>query len=160
MFLNEMYNIEKIIQSYKMSGITDIKQLINLRDCNKLSHAGSIYYYRAVIIPYREMLKYIDEYKNMSMEETTEMLWWDRLTEKYNTYNGQPILFSVNDTISRFKDVERLSKYPIFEKRLEELYGMNKDRRTKNNSETAKVMIGSGEDAIFVKKLTRKIKNR
>lgn len=141
MLISEMYKIEKIIHSYKMSGITDVKELVTLRHHHKLSASGSIYYYRAVIIPYSEMLKHIDSYNNTDMEETTEMFWWDRLTEKYNKYNGQPILFSVDDTIIRFKNVERLSKSPIFGKRLAELYGIDKDNDKKSNRDNVKSLI-------------------
>lgn len=137
MFINEMYQIEKIIHSYKISGITDIQELVELKHRHKLSSAGSIYYYSAAIIPYPEMLEHINEYNNTDMEETTEMFWWDRLTEKYNKIDGSPIMFTMYDVIYRFKCVDRLSKSLIYKKRLEELYGISKiqcDKADKDNN--------------------------
>ena len=124
MFINEMYKIEKIIHSYKMAGITDVKDLVTLSSHHKLSESGKIYYFGASIIPYNEMLEYINYYNTTDMEETTEMLWWTELTEKYNKYKGLPILFSENDAIFRFQCVEKLSKNPIYGKKLAELYGI------------------------------------
>jgi len=141
MFISEMYKIEKIIHSYKMSGITDVKELVTLRENHKLSARGSIYYYSAAIIPYLEILQHINFYNNTDMEETTEMFWWDRLTEKYNKYNGQQICFSVNDTIGRFKDVERLSKSPIYGKKLADLFGVEHDIKAKNNQDNGKKLV-------------------
>ncbi len=68
------------------------------------------------------MLEHIDEYNNTDIEETTEMFWWDRLTEKYDKYDGEPIMFTANDTIYRFKDVDILSKSLIYGKKMEKLY--------------------------------------
>ena len=59
MFINEMYKIEEIIYSYKMAGITDVKDLVTLSSHHKLSESGKIYYFGASIIPYNEMLEYI-----------------------------------------------------------------------------------------------------
>ena len=128
MLLSEMYKIERIIHSYKTSGITDVKELIDLRHNFKLSSKGYAYYKEAVIIPYEEMLEHIDYYNNTWMEETTEMFWWDRLTEKYNKYDEKPILFNVNDTVWRFKNVERLSKSLVYGKKLAELYDIDRDK--------------------------------
>ena len=133
MLISEMYIIEKIIHSYRMNGITDVKELINLRHCHNLSSTGSIYYYRAAIIPYSEMLELINEYNNTDMEETTEMFWWDRLTEKYDKYDGEPIMFTVNDTIYRFKDVDRLSKSLIYGKKMEKLYERDSHKEITSN---------------------------
>ena len=133
MFISEMYKIEKILHSYRMSGITDAAELVRLRDYNKLSSAGSIYYYRAAIIPYLEMLEHIDEYNNTNMEETTEMFWWDRLTEKYNKVDNRPIMFTVNDTIYRFQSVERLSKSLIYGKKMDKLFDNDSYENMKNS---------------------------
>lgn len=141
MFISEMYRIEKIIHSYKMSGITDVKELVTLRENHKLSSSGSIYYYGAAIIPYTEMLEHINEYNNTDMEETTEMFWWDRLTEKYNKIDGRPIMFTVNDTIFRFKCVEKLSKSIIYKKRLEELFGTSENLFNKGNQGNEKKLV-------------------
>lgn len=145
MFISEMYKIEKIIHSYKMSGITDLQELIELRHKHKFSSGGGWYYRSAAIIPYPEMLEHIGSYNNEEryMDETDEIFWWDRLYEKYNKYNGQPILFSVNDTICRFKDVERLSKSPIYGKRLAELYDIDRDKNTKSNK--SRVLIKTNQ---------------
>ena len=132
MFVSEMYKIEKILHSYRMSGISDVKELVELGDNIKLSTAGSIYYYCAAIIPYFEMLGHINEYNNIDMEETTELFWWDRLTNKYDKYEGKPIMFTVNDTIYRFKVVERLSKSLIYGRKMEKLKA--NDSREKNDS--------------------------
>lgn len=134
MLISEMYKIEKIIHSYRMAGITDTKELVKLKYHHKLSSAGLIYYYSAVIIPYIEMLKHINEYNNSDMEETTEMFWWDRLTEKYDKVEDKPIMFTVNDTIDRFKSVERLSKSLIYGKKIEKLYDDDSHKNV-NNSE-------------------------
>ncbi len=144
MFTNEMYKIEKIIHEYKMSGITDIKELVELRKCHKFSSSGGWYYYSAAIIPYTEMLKHINEYNNRDMEETTEMRWWDSITEKYNKYNGHyisPLLFNVYDAIYRFKCVERLSKSLIYRKKLEKLYGLGENVNAKSNKKTRKLQL-------------------
>ena len=133
MLTSEMYKIEKIIHSYRMSGISDVKELVRLGNHDKLSSAGSIYYYRAVIIPYLEMLEHIGEYNNTDMEEATEMFWWDRLTEKYDKYEGKPIMFTVNDTIYRFKDVDRLSKSLIYGKKMKKLYDNSSYKNINNN---------------------------
>ena len=133
MLTSEMYKIEKIIHSYRTSGITDVKELVRLGDNIKLSTAGSIYYYHAAIIPYLEMLEHIDEYNNTNMEETTEMFWWDRLTEKYDKYEGKPIMFTVNDTIYRFKVVDRLSKSLIYGKKMKKLYDNDSYKNINNN---------------------------
>ena len=121
-FLNEMYKIEKILHSYRSSGITDVDELVKLRDLNKLSDAGKRYYYSAAIIPYSEMLEYIDEYNNSSMEESTELHWWDELTDKYDKIDGRPIMFTVNDTISRFSEVKSLSKSLIYGRKMKQLF--------------------------------------
>ena len=133
MLISEMYKIEKILYSYRMSGITDVKELVRLGDNIKLSTAGSIYYYHAAIIPYLEMLEHIDEYNNTDMEETTEMFWWDRLTKKYDKYEGNPIMFTVNDTIYRFKDVDKLSKSLIYGKKMEKLYENDSHKEITSN---------------------------
>ncbi len=79
------------------------------------------------------MLEHIDEYNNTDMEETTEMFWWDRLAKKYDKYDGKPILFTVNDTICRFKDVERLSKSLIYGKKMKKLYDNGSYENINNN---------------------------
>ena len=141
MFISEMYKIEKIINSYRMNGVTDVKELVRLRNHHKLSFNGSIYYYCAAIIPFTEMLEHINEYNNTDMEETTEMFWWDRLTEKYNKIDGRPIMFTVNDTIFRFKCVEKLSKSIIYKKRLEELFGVGENLFIKGNQDSEKKLV-------------------
>ena len=120
-----------ILHTYRTSGITDVKELVRFREHNKLSIAGTIYYYRAAIIPYLEMLEYIDEYNNTNMEETTEMFWWDRLTEKYNKVDGRPIMFTVNDTMYRFKNVERISKSLIYGKKIEKFFDNDSYKKIK-----------------------------
>ncbi len=131
MFLNEMYKIEKILHSYRMSGITDIRELSKLSDHYKLSVDAAFYYRRAIVIPYFEMLQHIVDYNKRDMEETTEMHWWDDLHEQYNKIEGRPILFTVDDTISRFKDVERLSKSLIFGKKMEKLLDKGSNEKEK-----------------------------
>ena len=78
------------------------------------------------------MLEHIDEYNNTNMEETTEMFWWDRLTEKYNKVDNRPIMFTVNDTIYRFQSVERLSKSLIYGKKMESLYNIDSIEQPNN----------------------------
>ena len=127
MLISEMYKIEKILHSYRMAGITDVRELINLSDYHRLSTAGLIYYYRAVIIPYAEMLEHIDYYNNYMMDEGEELFWLQKLTNKYNKVDDKPIMFSGNDTVYRFKDVERLSKSLIYGKKMEKLLNDGQD---------------------------------
>ncbi len=52
MSIGEMYKIEEMIHFYRISGVTDVKELVRLGSQIKLSSSGHIYYYSAAIIPY------------------------------------------------------------------------------------------------------------
>ena len=134
MFTSEMYKIEKMIHSYKKSGIIDVQELADLQYRQKLSREGYFYYYLAIIIPYLEMLEHIKYYYDSHMEETTEMRWWDKLVDKYNKIDGHPIYLPYDSIFIRFEDVRRLSNSLIYRKRMEELYSSTENKEPKNDN--------------------------
>lgn len=82
----------------------------------------------ALSIPYTEMLEHIDFYHdNISMmDEMDEILWFGKLSKQYNVDGYLAVI--------RFRSVERLSNSLIYKKKIEELYGIDRNIKVRKIS--------------------------
>lgn len=62
------------------------------------------------------------------------MRWWDKLEDKYNKIDGQPIYLPYDSIFIRFEHVRRLSNSLIYRKRMEELYSSTKNKEPENDN--------------------------
>ena len=139
MFVSKMYKLEKIVYDYKNENIEQKPYkpvFMGGRLCVLCAKGGMPYYVAdldeaaylvaALSIPYTEMLEHIDYYNNSMMDEMDELLWFGKLSEHYNIDGFL--------TVIRFRSVERLSNSLIYKKKMEELYGIDKNNIAKKLS--------------------------
>ena len=139
MFVSKMYKLEKIVYDYKNENVEQKSfepVFMGGRLCVLCAEGGMPYYVAdldeaaylvaALSIPYTEMLEHIDYYNNSMMDEMDELLWFGKLSEHYNIDGFL--------TVIRFRSVERLSNSLIYKKKMEELYGIDKNNIAKKLS--------------------------
>ncbi|MBR4671687.1 MAG: hypothetical protein IKO78_00620 [Bacilli bacterium] len=144
MFIGRMYKLEKIVHDYNNENIEQRSlkpAFVGGRLCVQCAEGGMPFYVSdldeaayleaAISIPYPEMLEHIDFYKHSEMDETDEVLWFDKLSEQYNVDGYLAVI--------RFRSVEKLSNSLIYKKKMEELYGIDKSNKEKNHQGKNKI---------------------